>query len=297
MWALVLDDIGPRIRDDAPDTALQEPEDAIVRVDAVTICGADLDILSRSMPDVEPGRVLGHEAVGTVDQVGEGVRGISVGDRVVVSCVTACGRCQDCCDGEYGHCLDGGWRLGRAIDGTHAEFVRVPYAAHSLHRLPDGDEQALMLAEVVPTAYEAGTLAGQVSRGDTVVIAGAGPVGLAAMVTSRLFTPKQVVVVDPVPYRQQAALKAGADYVLHSSEARRGRPGRPRAHGRTRCGRGDRGGRHCKDVRAVCRDDPACRPAGCSRCPQSSDPRRPWTACGSRTPRSQPGWPPTRHHG
>jgi alcohol dehydrogenase len=200
-----------------PDPVIQDPEDAIVRVDAVTICGTDLHILKGDVPTVEHGRILGHEAVGTVTEVGDGVRGVTPGDRVLISCITSCGRCEYCRLGRYGQCLGGGgWILGHLIDGTQAEQVRVPFADRSVYKLPDtvSNESALLLADILPTSYEVGTLAGQVSPGDTVVIVGAGPIGLAAITTSRLFSPSSVIVIESAPARQKAALDHGADLVF-----------------------------------------------------------------------------------
>jgi alcohol dehydrogenase len=217
MKALVYNGPGSRMWHDVPDPVIQDPEDAIIRVDAVTICGTDLHILKGDVPTVDHGRVLGHEAVGTVETVGAGVRGIASGDRVLISCITSCGRCRYCREGRYGQCLGGGgWILGHRIDGTQAEKVRVPFADRSVHLLPDNvtDEAALMLADILPTSYEVGVLSGQVSPGDTVAIVGAGPIGLAAVATARLFSPSHVVVIDPAVPRQEAALKFGADLAL-----------------------------------------------------------------------------------
>jgi alcohol dehydrogenase len=217
MKALVYNGPGSRVWQDVPEPVIQDPEDAVIRVDAVTICGTDLHILKGDVPTVDPGRILGHEAVGTVETVGAAVRGISPGDRVLISCISACGGCRYCREGRYGQCLGGGgWILGHRIDGTQAEKVRVPFADRSVYRLPGvvSDEAAVLLADILPTSYEVGVLAGQVTPGDTVAIVGAGPIGLAAVVTSRLFSPSQVVVIDPAPARQEAALKFGADLVL-----------------------------------------------------------------------------------
>jgi alcohol dehydrogenase len=203
-----------------PDPVIQDPEDAIVRVDAVTICGTDLHILRGDVPTVEPGRILGHEAVGTITAVGDGVRGVAVGDRVLISCITACGRCEYCRQGHYGQCLGGGWILGHLVDGTQAEQVRVPFADRSVYKLPDNvsNEEAVLLADILPTSYEVGVLNGKVSPGDTVVIVGAGPIGLAALATSKLFTPSRVVVVDAADSRRKAALERGADLALGPDE-------------------------------------------------------------------------------
>jgi alcohol dehydrogenase len=221
MKALVYHGPGRRSWEDVPNPGIKDPEDAIVRVDAVTICGTDLHILGGDVPAVQSGRVLGHEAVGTVEEVGAGVRNVAVGDRVLVSCISACGRCRYCREARYGQCLGGGgWILGHRIDGTQAEFVRVPFADTSTYRLPDevSDEAAVMLADILPTSYEVGALNGQVRPGDTVVIVGAGPIGLAAVLTCKLFSPSHLVVVDKAPARRQAALSLGADIALDADE-------------------------------------------------------------------------------
>jgi alcohol dehydrogenase len=222
MKALVYGGAGRRSWTDVPDPAIEDPEDAIIRVDAVTICGTDLHILRGDVPEVEPGRVLGHEAVGTIVEIGGHVRGFEVGQRVLASCISACGRCRFCKEGRLGQCLGGGgWVLGHTIDGVQAELVRTPFADHSLHLLPDNvsDEDALMLADILPTSYEVGVLAGRVGPGDVVVVVGAGPIGLAALATARLFSPSSVIVVDPAERRRTAALDAGADLAVTPEEA------------------------------------------------------------------------------
>jgi alcohol dehydrogenase len=221
MKALVYGGPGSRVWKDVPDPLVTDPEDAIVRVDAVTICGTDLHILLGDVPDVEVGRILGHEAVGTVTEVGDAVRDVAVGDRVLVSCISPCGRCDFCRERRYGRCTGGGgWVLGHLIDGTQAELVRVPFADRGLHRLPPeiGDEQALLLADILPTSYEVGVLNGRVSPGDTVVVVGAGPIGLAAIAAARLFTPVRIAVVDPSDTRCTAALDLGADAAFSAPE-------------------------------------------------------------------------------
>lgn len=220
MKALVYGGPGSRKWSDVPDPTIKDPEDAIVRVDAVTICGTDLHILKGDVPDVEVGRVLGHEAVGTVIEVGPQVDDIDAGDRVLVSCISPCGRCEPCRDGRYGQCRRGGWVLGHRIDGTQAELVRVPFADRSLHRLPDtvDDETALLLADILPTAFEVGTLNGRVKPGDTVVIIGAGPIGLAAIATCGLFSPLHIIVVDPDEGRRAVARDLGADVTMSPDE-------------------------------------------------------------------------------
>ncbi|MGW4890895.1 zinc-dependent alcohol dehydrogenase family protein [Kitasatospora sp. NPDC004240] len=222
MKALTYHGPGRRTWGEVPDPAVRDPEDAVVRVDAVTICGTDLHILKGDVPEVAEGRVLGHEAVGTVTATGPAVRTVAPGDRVLVSCISACGRCDYCHAATYGQCTGGGgWILGHLIDGCQAEYVRTPFADGSLHRLPDGvgDEDALLLADILPTSYEVGIRNGEVGPGDAVVIVGAGPIGLAAVLTARLYTPARVVVVDLARSRLDAARRFGADTTLTVDEA------------------------------------------------------------------------------
>ncbi|MFI9565913.1 zinc-dependent alcohol dehydrogenase family protein [Streptomyces rishiriensis] len=206
---------------DVPDPDVKEPTDAIVRVGVVTICGTDLHILKGDVPEVRPGTVLGHEAVGEIVEVGGDVRTVRPGDRVLVSCISACGRCRSCRDGSYGQCRGGGgWILGHLIDGAQAEYVRVPYADLSVHALPSAVESkdAVLLADIFPTSYEVGVLNGRVRPGDTVAVVGAGPVGLAAIATARLFAPERIVVVDLAASRLEAARRLGADAVADAHE-------------------------------------------------------------------------------
>jgi alcohol dehydrogenase len=194
--------------------------DAIVRVDATTICGTDLHILKGDLPAVANGRILGHEAVGTVDSVGSGVKTVKVGDRVLVSCVSVCGTCRFCREGRPGQCLGGGgWILGYLIDGTQAEYVRVPFADASTYPVPDGaaDEDILMLADILPTGYEVGVLNGQVRPGDVVAVVGAGPVGLSAIMGAHLFSPSHIVAIDLADSRLEAAKQFGADVTVNNS--------------------------------------------------------------------------------
>ncbi|MFI8305995.1 alcohol dehydrogenase catalytic domain-containing protein [Streptomyces sp. NPDC085927] len=207
--------------EERPDPDIKEPTDAIVRVDAVSVCGTDLHILQGDVPEVPPGTVLGHEAVGEIVETGGDVRTVRPGDRVLVSCVTTCGRCRYCRAGRYGQCRGGGgWILGHLIDGTQAEYVRVPYADLSVHPLPGTitDEDAVLLADVFPTAYEVGVQLGNVCPGDTVVVVGAGPVGLAAIITARLFAPERVIAVDVSAARLESARALGADAVAEAGE-------------------------------------------------------------------------------
>jgi alcohol dehydrogenase len=199
MKALVYNGPGSKAWKEVPHPSLREDTDAIVRIDVTTICGSDLHILKGDTPEVTVGRILGHEAVGTIEEVGTGVKTLSAGDRVLVSCISACGACRFCREGRYGQCLGGGgWILGHLIDGTQAEYVRVPFADTSTYRLPDGasDEELLMLADILPTAYEVGVLNGRVQPGDTVAVVGAGPIGLSAITGALLYSPSHVIAID-----------------------------------------------------------------------------------------------------
>jgi alcohol dehydrogenase len=219
--ALVYHGPGNKSWDDVPDPEIRQDTDAIVQVDSVTICGTDLHILKGDVPAVTSGRILGHEAVGTVVETGTGVKNVKTGDRALVSCISACGRCRYCRTGSYGQCLGGGgWILGHRVDGTQAEYVRVPFADNSLYAVPAGvsDEQVLMLADILPTGYEVGVLNGAVRPGDTVAVVGAGPIGLATMLGAKLFTPSHVVAIDLAPSRLDAAKQFGADIVISGDE-------------------------------------------------------------------------------
>jgi alcohol dehydrogenase len=219
MRALVYHGPGVKAWEDVPKPEVADDTDAIVRVDATTICGTDLHILKGDVPAVIDGRILGHEAVGTVDAVGSGVKTVKVGDRVLVSCISACGTCRFCREGHAGQCLGGGgWILGHKIDGTQAEYVRVPFADTSTYPLPDGatDEDILMLADILPTGYEVGVLNGGVRPGDVVAIVGAGPIGLSAITGARLFSPSHIVAIDLADARLEAAKKFGADVTVNN---------------------------------------------------------------------------------
>jgi alcohol dehydrogenase len=219
MRALVYHGPGNKAWEEVPEPQLQADTDAIVRVDAVTICGTDLHILKGDVPAVTDGRILGHEAVGTVHAIGSAVKNVEVGDKVLVSCITACGACRFCREGRYGQCLGGGgWILGHLIDGTQAEFVRVPFADTSTYKAPAGvsDEDLLMLADILPTGYEVGVLNGKVSPGDVVAVVGAGPIGLSAIMGARLYSPSHVVAIDKADTRLEAAKQFGADVVVNN---------------------------------------------------------------------------------
>jgi alcohol dehydrogenase len=221
MKALVYHGPGQKSWEEVPDPGLRDARDAIVQVDAATICGTDLHILKGDVPTVEAGRILGHEAMGHIVETGTGVEGFTPGDRVLISCISGCGRCHYCRQGAYGQCLHGGgWVLGHRIDGVQAEYVRVPFADTSLHRLPESipDQNAVLLADILPTSYEVGVLNGRVRPGDTVVIVGAGPIGLAAVLTAKLYAPARIIVIDPAAPRREAAKQLGADVTLSPDE-------------------------------------------------------------------------------
>jgi len=222
MKALVYRGAGRCALENRPRPAIRDAEDAVVRITTTTICGTDLHILKGDVPTVAEGRVLGHEGVGVVEQVGGAVSGVRRGDKVLVSCITSCGRCDSCRKGMYSHCRSGGWILGHTIDGTQAEYVRVPHADTSLHRLPPqaDDEALVMLSDIFPTGYECGVLNGQVKPGDTVAIVGAGPIGLATLLTARLFSPAAVLMVDIDNGRLDVASSLGASDVVDASGGR-----------------------------------------------------------------------------
>lgn len=221
MKALVYHGPGRKAWEEVPRPSLRADTDAIVRVDTTTICGTDLHILKGDVPAMTDGRIIGHEAVGTVEEVGTGVKNVHVGDRVLVSCITSCGACRYCREGRYGQCLGGGgWILGNLIDGTQAEYVRIPFADNSTYPVPAGvsDEELLMLSDILPTGYEVGVLNGRVQPGDVVAVVGAGPVGLSAISGSRLYSPSHVVAIDLASSRLEAAKQFGADVVVNNGQ-------------------------------------------------------------------------------
>ncbi|MCX5066036.1 zinc-dependent alcohol dehydrogenase family protein [Micromonospora lupini] len=221
MKALVYHGPGVKAWEEVDRPRLAADSDAIISVDTTTICGTDLHILKGDVPAVVDGRIIGHEAVGTVTEIGSGVKKLKVGDRVLVSCVSACGACRFCRESRYGQCAGGGgWILGNEIDGTQAEFVRVPFADNSTYPVPAGvsDEELLMLADILPTGYEVGVLNGQVRPGDVVAVVGAGPIGLSAISGAKLFSPSLVVAIDQASSRLEAAKQFGADVVINNAE-------------------------------------------------------------------------------
>ncbi len=227
MKAIVYNGPGEKTWTDVPDPKIQNPSDVIVKVDTTTICGTDLHILKGDVPAVTKGRILGHEGVGTITQIGSSVASLKVGDRVIISCIKSCGHCPNCKSGLYSHCLgeEGasgiGWVFGHLIDGTQAEYVRVPYAENSLHLLPEGvsDDQAVMLSDILPTGFEIGVQYGRVKPGDTVAVIGAGPVGLAAISTAGLYGAASIIAVDLDANRLDKAREFGATDVVLSGDA------------------------------------------------------------------------------
>jgi alcohol dehydrogenase len=220
MKALVYHGPDQRSWDTVDDPEIIDPTDAVVRIDTSTICGSDLHILKGDVPETAAGTVLGHEAVGTVEAVGAGVTTVAPGDRVLVSCISACGRCRFCKQAHYGQCLGGGgWVLGHTIDGLQAEYARTPFADNSLYPVPEAlsDEQVLFLADILPTAFEVGVLNGVVGPGDVVAIVGAGPIGLAAALTAGLLTPSRIVAIDLDDGRLERAAQFGADTTINNS--------------------------------------------------------------------------------
>ena len=222
MKALVYHGPGKKAWEDKPRPTLQAPTDAIVKVAKTTICGTDLHILKGDVPAGTDGRILGHEGVGVIEEIGAGVSNFKKGDRVLISCITSCGKCEACKKGMYSHCANGGWILGHLIDGTQAEYVRIPYADTSLYLVPKGvDEDALvMLSDILPTGFECGVLNGAVKPGDTVAIVGGGPVGLAALLTAQFYSPAEIIMVDLDDNRLEVARKLGATQAVNSGDGK-----------------------------------------------------------------------------
>ena len=222
MKAFVFRGPGQKALENRPKPELLGPNDAIVKITKTTICGTDLHILKGDVPTCTPGRILGHEGVGVVDHVGAGVSSFRPGDRVLVSCISACGKCDYCRRGMYSHCTTGGWILGNTIDGTQAEYVRIPHADTSLYRIPSGaDEEALvMLSDILPTGFECGVQNGKVAPGTTVAIVGSGPIGLAALLTAQFYSPSQLIVIDLDDKRLEVAKRFGATTIINSKDGK-----------------------------------------------------------------------------
>jgi len=222
MKALVYHGPNKLALEDRPRPPIEEETDAIVRITTTTICGTDLHILKGDVPSIIDGRILGHEGVGIVEEVGTNVTSFKQGDKVVISLITSCGRCSFCKKAMYSHCIVGGWQLGNSIDGTQAEYVRVPFADTGLYLLPPevDDEAAVMLSCILPTGLECGALSGQVKPGDSVAIVGAGPVGLAALLTTQLYSPSEIIMIDLDDNRLQVARSYGATQVVNSRDGK-----------------------------------------------------------------------------
>lgn len=220
MKALVFHGAGQRAWEEKPRPIIREATDAIVKITTTTICGTDLHILKGDVPSVTDGRILGHEGVGVIQETGPAVSTFHKGDRVLISCITSCGKCDYCRKGMYSHCRAGGWILGNTIDGTQAEYVRIPYADTSLYRVPEGanEEALVMLSDILPTGFECGVLNGQVKPGDSVAIVGAGPVGLAVLLTARFYSPSDIIVIDLDDNRLEVARSFGATETVNSSQ-------------------------------------------------------------------------------
>jgi len=222
MKALVYNGPGKKAVEDRPMPEITAPTDAPVKIVKTTICGTDLHILKGDVPTCAPGRILGHEGIGVVDKVGAAVTAFHVGDRVIVSCISSCGKCDYCRRGMYSHCLNGGWILGNKIDGTQAEYVRIPFADTSLYHIPeDAEEDALvMLSDILPTGFECGVLNGKVEPGSTVTIVGAGPIGLAALLTAQFYSPAKIIMIDLDDNRLQLSTRFGATAVINNTDGK-----------------------------------------------------------------------------
>src|SRR6478752_745765 len=220
MKALVYHGPGKKAVEDRAKPELRAPDDAIVKITKTTVCGTDLHILKGDVATCAPGRILGHEGVGVIDSVGAGVTAFRPGDRVLISCISACSKCDYCRRGMYSHCTTGGWILGNTIDGTQAEYVRAPHADTSLYSIPPGaDEEALvMLSDILPTGFECGVLNGKVQPGCTVAIVGSGPIGLAALLTAHFYSPAQIIMIDLDDNRLGLARQFGATQTINSAD-------------------------------------------------------------------------------
>lgn len=220
MKALVYKSIGSVVLEDRPRPTLISPTDAIVKLTRTTLCGTDLHIRLGDLETATPGRILGHEGTGVIDQVGDSVTSLKKGDSVIISCVSSCGTCEYCRRAMASHCTTGGWILGNTIDGTQAEYVRIPHADNSLYKIPLGsDDPALMLlSDILPTGLECGVLNSKIVPGSTVAIVGGGPVGLAALLTAQLYSPSKIFVIDQDPARLAFASEFGATHTIPSDD-------------------------------------------------------------------------------
>ena len=220
MNALIYQGPGKKSLQNRPAPEIIHATDAVIKITKTTICGTDLHILKGDVSTCQPGRILGHEGVGVVDKIGSGVTGFKKGDHVLISCITSCSKCDYCRKGMFSHCVNGGWMLGNSIDGTQAEYVRIPFADTSLYKIPEGvDKEALvMLSDILPTGFECGVLNGKIQPGNTVAIVGAGPIGLAALLTAQFYSPAEIIMIDLDNNRLESAKRFGATTTINSQE-------------------------------------------------------------------------------
>jgi alcohol dehydrogenase len=221
MKALVYHGPGKRVWEEKPAPKVEAPTDAVVKILRTTICGTDLHIMKGDVPTVTDGRILGHEGTGVIESVGSAVTNFKKGDQVLISCITSCGKCDFCRKGMYSHCEKGGWILGNTIDGTQAEYVRIPCADTSLYGIADrrNMERLAMLSDILPTGFECGVLNGNVKPGDTIAIVGSGPIGLATLLTSQFYSPAEIIMIDLDENRLNVARKLGATRTVNSSNS------------------------------------------------------------------------------
>lgn len=216
MKALVYKGVGLKAIEERPKPEIKDQTDAIIKMYKTTICGTDLHILKGDVSTCSIGRILGHEGIGIVEQVGSNVQAFAPGDQVLISCISSCSQCDYCRRGMYSHCTDGGWVLGNTIDGTQAEFVRIPHADTSLYKIPNiSDDAMVMLSDILPTGFECGVLNGKIQPGSTVAVVGAGPIGLAVLLTAQLYSPALIIMIDKDEHRLNIAKKLGATHVFN----------------------------------------------------------------------------------
>ena len=234
MKALIYQGPGKKAVEERPIPTLKDPTDAIVKLTKTTICGTDLHILKGDVATCAPGRILGHEGIGIVDKIGSNVTEFKQGDRVLISCISACGKCEYCRKQMYSHCVNGGWILGNSIDGTQAEYVRIPHADTSLYKIPPNvnDEAIVMLSDILPTGFECGVLNGKVQPGNTVAIIGAGPIGLSTLLSAQFYSPAEIIVVDLDDHRLEVAKHFGATATINSSDGNAAKKVMELTHGR-----------------------------------------------------------------
>lgn len=220
MKALVYHGPGKKSWDEKPMPTIIDATDAVVKITKTTICGTDLHILKGDVPEVTDGRILGHEGIGIIEEVGTAVTNFKKGDKVLISCISSCGKCEYCKKGMYSHCVNGGWILGHLIDGTQAEYVRTPFADNSLYHIPANvDEEAVvMLSDILPTGFECGVLNGQVKPGDSVAIVGAGPIGMAALLTAQFYSPASIIMIDMDDSRLEVSKTFGATDTINNQK-------------------------------------------------------------------------------